>query len=157
MSSLAGAAIAGYALIRRPWANRLDAAGFAALPANPNDLLYHEIAKIGSLPVLLVGIALSIVLSIWRDWPRAIACVIGPLAAVVITEQASRSRSSVATWVAFGGDSYPSGTVTAAAALVTVVTARRACSAATGCRFRGPRRHRRRWRRGDRNALAFSD
>jgi membrane-associated phospholipid phosphatase len=115
------AAIAGYALIRRPWTNRLDAAGFAALPANPNDLLYHRIADIGSLPVLIGGIALAIVLSIWRDWPRAVACVLGPLAAVVTTEHIAKPLVG-RHLVAFGGDSYPSGTVTAAAALVTVIT-----------------------------------
>ena len=118
---LGGAALAGYVLIRRPWANRLDAAGFAAFPANVHDGLYHEVVHIGSLPFLLGGIALAIVLSIWRDWPRSVACVIGPLAAVVITEQVAKPLVGRHLGP-FGGDSYPSGTVTAAAALVTVVT-----------------------------------
>jgi membrane-associated phospholipid phosphatase len=115
------AAIAGYALIRRPWANRIDAAGFAALPANPNDILYHRLADIGTLPVLLGGIALAIALSIWRDWPRSVACVLGPIAAVLTTEHIAKPLVG-RHLVAFGGDSYPSGTVTATAALVTVIT-----------------------------------
>ena len=117
---LGGAAVAGYALVRRPWANRLDAAGFAAIPANPNDPFYHQIAKAGSLPVLLGGIVLAIALSIWRDWPRAVACLIRALGAVLITERVAKPLVA-RHLVTFGGDSYPSGTVTAAAALVTVV------------------------------------
>jgi membrane-associated phospholipid phosphatase len=118
---LTGAAIAGYALIRRPWANRLDHAGSAAFPLDPGAVLYRRIVEIGSLPFLLGGIALAIVLSIWRDWPRAVACVLGPLAAVITTEQVAKPL--VGRHLSeFGGDSYPSGTVTAAAALVTVVT-----------------------------------
>jgi membrane-associated phospholipid phosphatase len=118
---LGGAALAGYALTRRPGANRLDKAGFAAFPLEPNDALYHRVAELGSLPFLLGGIALAIVLSIWRDLPRAIACTLGPIAAVLTTEQVAKPLVA-RHLVAFGGDSYPSGTVTAAAALVTVVT-----------------------------------
>jgi undecaprenyl-diphosphatase len=116
---LGGAAVAGYALTRRPGRNRIDVAGFAAFPANPTSAVYHRIAEIGSLPFLLGGIALAIALSIWRDWPRAVACAIGPVAAVVTTEQVAKplvARHLLA------GNSYPSGTVTAAAALVTVIT-----------------------------------
>jgi len=118
---LALAAIAGYALIRRPWTNRLDAAGFAAFPANLHYSLYREVARIGSLPVLIGGIAFAIILSIWRDWPRAVACVVGPLTAVEITERVAKPLVG-RHLVALGGDSYPSGTVAAAAALVTVIT-----------------------------------
>ena len=117
---LGGAAIAGYALIQRPWANRIDAAGFTAFPEDQRSLLYHRIADVGSLPFLLGGIALAIVLSIWRDWPRAAACLIGPIAAVVTTEQVAKPLVG-RHLVVHGGNSYPSGTVTAAAALVTVV------------------------------------
>jgi membrane-associated phospholipid phosphatase len=120
LTLLGGAGIAGYALVRRPWANRIDAAGFTAFPANPNSFLYHRVAEIGSLPFLLGGIALAIALSIWRDWPRAIACLIGPVVAVIVTEQVAKPLVG-RHLSAFGGDSYPSGTVTAAAALVTVI------------------------------------
>jgi membrane-associated phospholipid phosphatase len=120
LTLLATAVIGGYALIRRPWTNRIDAAGFAALPAQPNSSLYHRIAEVGSLPFLLGGIALAIALSIWRDWPRAVACLIGPVAGVIITEQVAKPLVG-RHLNALGGDSYPSGTVTAAAALVTVI------------------------------------
>lgn len=118
---LAVATIAGFALIRRPWTNRIDAAGFSAFPANPNSFLYHRVAEIGSLPVLLGGIALAIALSIWRDLPRAIACALGPVVAVEVTERIGKPFVG-RHLTAFGGDSYPSGTVTAAAALATVIT-----------------------------------
>ncbi len=118
---LAVAAIGGYELIRRPWTNRIDAAGFTAFPANPNSFLYHRVAEIGSLPFLLGAIALAIVLSIWRDLPRAIACALGPVIAVVVTERIGKPFVG-RHLSALGGDSYPSGTVTAAAALVTVIT-----------------------------------
>jgi membrane-associated phospholipid phosphatase len=118
---LGGAAVAGYALIRRPWANRIDAAGFSAFPADPGDYLYHRVADIGSLPFLLGGIGLAIALSIWRDRPRALACLIGPIAAVLTTEHVAKPLVG-RHLSALGGDSYPSGTVTAAAALVTVIT-----------------------------------
>jgi membrane-associated phospholipid phosphatase len=117
---IATAAVGGYALIRRPWTNRIDASGFAALPAQPSSVLYHRIAEIGSLPFLLGGIALAIALSIWRDLPRAAACLVGPVLGVVITEQVAKPLVG-RHLSALGGDSYPSGTVTAAAALVTVI------------------------------------
>jgi membrane-associated phospholipid phosphatase len=115
------AALGGLLLIRRPWANSIDVAGINAVPSNPNGLLYHRIADIGSLPFLLGGIALAIALSIWRDFPRAVACAVGPVAAVLITEHIAKPY--VGRHLHFGGgNSYPSGTVTAAAALVTVIT-----------------------------------
>lgn len=118
---LAIAAIAGYALIRRPWTNRIDTSGFTAFPANPNSFLYHRVAEIGSLPFLLAAVALAIVLSIWRDLPRAVSCALGPVIAVVVTERIGKPFVG-RHLSALGGDSYPSGTVTAAAALVTVIT-----------------------------------
>ncbi|MCU1490308.1 MAG: putative rane protein [Acidimicrobiaceae bacterium] len=117
---LGGAALAGYAFVHRPWENRLDVAGFAAFPAVPNSRHWHLIADIGTLPVLLVGIALSIAFSVWRDRARALACLVGPIAAVLVTERIAKPLvGRVVT--PFGGFSYPSGTVTAATALVVVV------------------------------------
>jgi membrane-associated phospholipid phosphatase len=115
------AALAGYELIRRPWTNRIDAAGFREFPAGVHAHLFNRIVEIGSLPFLLGGIALAILLSVWRDVPRAIACVVGPVAAVLVTEQVAKPLVA-RHLTAFGGDSYPSGTVAAAAALVAVVT-----------------------------------
>ena len=116
---LASAAVAGALFARRPWPNRLDVVGYHALPANPDSPLYHHIAEVGSLPVLLIGIAVAICLSIWRDLPRAIACAIGPVAAVLLTEQIAKPLTHRQVTL-YGGYSYPSGTVTAAAALMTV-------------------------------------
>jgi len=102
-------------------ANRIDTTITAQIRLQPNDPLYHRIADVGSLPFLLAGIALAIVFSIWRDLPRAIACAVGPVVAVLITERVGKPYVE-RHLTTLGGNSYPSGTVTAAAALVTVVT-----------------------------------
>jgi len=121
LALLGAAAVAGFAFVHRPWPNRLDVAGFAAFPAAPTSRRWHDIADIGTLPVLVAGIALSIVLSIWRDRARALACLVGPIAAVLVTERIAKPL--VGRHVTpFGGFSYPSGTVTATAALITVAT-----------------------------------
>jgi membrane-associated phospholipid phosphatase len=117
---LGGATLAGIAFVHRPNENRLDAFGFNALPADPNSHVFHEIALLGSLPALIIGIVLAIALSIWRDRARTAACAIGPIVAVLITEQVAKPLVGRTVTTA-GGYSYPSGTVTAAAALATVV------------------------------------
>ncbi len=116
---LGGAALAGIAFVHRPWLNRLDVFAFNALPPNENSHLLHQIAALGSLPALLIGIGIAITASIWRDLPRAAACAIGPIVAVLITEQIAKPL--VGRPAALGGYSYPSGTVTAVAALAAVV------------------------------------
>lgn len=125
---LAAAGVTGVVLVHRPWPNRLDAAGFAALPAAPGSVPWHDVAAIGSLPVLLAGIGLCVLATLWRDRARALACVLGPGAAVVVTERVAKPLVGRHLGV-LGGNSYPSGTVTAAAALacvVVLVTPRRA-------------------------------
>jgi membrane-associated phospholipid phosphatase len=121
LALLGAAAVAGFAFVHRPWPNRLDVAGFAAFPADPTSRRWHDIADIGTLPVLVAGIALSIVLSVWRDRARALACLVGPIAAVLVTERIAKPLVG-RHLTPFGGFSYPSGTVTAAAALVAVAT-----------------------------------
>ena len=116
------ATLGGLLLIRRPWTNRLDLEGFDHLARNSASPLYADVAKLGSLPVLLAGIAIAIVLSIWRDWIRAAACLIGPFVAVELTERVGKPYVGRPAIIGAAGNSYPSGTVTAAAALVTVAT-----------------------------------
>lgn len=117
---LAGAAIAGILLVHRPWPNRLDTAGFALLPAAPSSRLYNDIALAGSLPVLVGGVMVAALFSIFRDRARALVCLVAPAVAVVVTERVAKPL--VARHVtALGGNSYPSGTVTAATALALVL------------------------------------
>ena len=114
------ATLAGMVLVHRPCPNRLDVAGFTLLPASPDSRKYHDIAAIGSFPVLIIGIGFATILSVWRDRARAVACLIGPALAVVVTERIAKPLVGRHVTV-LGGNSYPSGTVTAAAALMVVI------------------------------------
>lgn len=117
---LAAAGLAGLVFVHRPFPNRLDAAGFAALPAEPSSPGWHEIADLGSLPVLLAGVGICFVLVVWRDRSRALACLTGPAAAVAVAEWVAKPLVGRHLTV-LGANSYPSGTVTAVAALAMVV------------------------------------
>lgn len=116
---LGAAGVAGVAFVHRPWPNRLDVAGFAALAPEPSSRLWHDVAALGSLPVLLGGIAVCVLSSLWKDRARALACVLGPGAAVFVIERIAKPLVGRHV-TALGGNSYPSGTVTAVAALVIV-------------------------------------
>lgn len=117
---LAAAGLAGLVFVHRPWPNRLDLAGFAAFPAEPGSRSWHEVADLGSLPVLLGGTTACALVALWRDRARALACLLGPAAAVLVTERIAKPLVGRHLSV-LGGNSYPSGTVTAIAALAAVV------------------------------------
>jgi membrane-associated phospholipid phosphatase len=108
------AALAGLALVHRPWPNRLDVAGFALLPADPSSKLYNHIALAGSPRVLVVGVVVAALACVWHDRARALSCLLGPAVAVA-KPIVSRHVTAV------GGNSYPSGTVTAVTALALVL------------------------------------
>ena len=112
---LGAAALAGLLLARRPGPNRVDAAGFFFVPSDPSSHLANELVKIGSLPVLLTGIGLVFAVTIFRDWVRSIACALSPIAAVEIVEHIAKPM--VGREMGAGSFTYPSGTVTAVAAL----------------------------------------
>jgi membrane-associated phospholipid phosphatase len=118
------AALAGLLLVHRPWPNRLDVAGYALLPADPTSRLYNDIALAGSLRVLVGGVVIAALVSFWQDRARALTCLVAPAVAVFVTEWVAKPlvgrRVSVVGGVV-GGNSYPSGTVTAAAALALVL------------------------------------
>jgi membrane-associated phospholipid phosphatase len=62
-----------------------------------------------------------LVIGVFRDWVRAVACAIAPVLAVLIVQDLAKplvGRHSGIT----GAASYPSGTVAAAAALMTALT-----------------------------------
>ncbi|MDA8297243.1 MAG: phosphatase PAP2 family protein [Actinomycetota bacterium] len=116
---LAGAALAGYLLAKHPEENRLDAAGFWRLAADPTSRLANDLVKLGSLDGLLVGVALSFLVAIWRDWVRALACAAAPIAAVLVTERVAKPMVGRA--IGSGGYTYPSGTITAVAAVAAAL------------------------------------
>jgi membrane-associated phospholipid phosphatase len=118
---LAGAAVAGLVVVRRPWPNRFDAWGYRVLPADPGATWAHAFVGLGSVSALLGGVLVVFLVGVLRDWVRAVACAIAPVLAVLIVQDIAKplvDRHSVLS----GGLSYPSGTVAAVAALATAFT-----------------------------------
>ncbi len=116
---LAGAALVGYLLAKHPEQNRLDAAGFWHLAADPTSRLANDLVKLGSLDGLLVGVVLAFLAAIWRDWVRALACAAAPIVAVLVTERVAKPMVGRA--IGSAGYTYPSGTITAVAAVVAAL------------------------------------
>jgi membrane-associated phospholipid phosphatase len=119
---LALATYVGLVFVHRPALNALDRFGFRELAPSGNS--HSELLKIllnaGSKEVDIAAVAIAVMLTVLRDWRRAIACIAGTALAVVITQ--SIAKPLVAGNVSgFGGHSYPSGTVTAVAAYATAL------------------------------------
>src|ERR1700733_2267862 len=83
---LGAAALAGLLLAKRPGPNRVDAAGYFYVPSDPSSHLANHLVKLGSLPVLVVGVIVIFVVAIFRDWVRAFACAAAPVIAVEVVE-----------------------------------------------------------------------
>jgi len=116
---LGAAALGGLLLARRPGPNRVDAAGYFYVPSDPGSHLANELVKIGSLPVLLAGVAAIFLLTIFRDWVRAFSCAAAPIVAVEVVEHIAKPM--VGREIGGGSFTYPSGTITAVAALAAAV------------------------------------
>lgn len=116
---LAGAALAGYLLAKHPEENRLDAAGFWHLAADPTSRLANDLVKLGSAEGLIAGVALAFLVAIWRNWVRALACAAAPVVAVLVTERVAKPMVGRA--IGSGGYTYPSGTITAVAAVAAAL------------------------------------
>jgi membrane-associated phospholipid phosphatase len=112
------AATAGLAFVHRPWPNRLDVWGYAALPADPASRWAHDLVAVGSLGALIVGVAAVFVAAVLRDWVRAVACTAAPVLAVLIVQDLAKPLVGRQLGLT-GAASYPSGTVAAVAALMT--------------------------------------
>jgi membrane-associated phospholipid phosphatase len=121
VAALTVAAVAGLAFVHRPWPNRLDVWGYAAFPADAGAHWASDLVVMGSLPVLIVGVASVFVVGVFRDWVRAVACATAPLLAVLIVEDLAKPLVGRHIGIT-GASSYPSGTVAAAAALMTAAT-----------------------------------
>jgi membrane-associated phospholipid phosphatase len=112
---LCAATLAGLVFVHRPWPNRVDVIGFRLLPADLSSRWAAEVAHLGSLTVLIAGAAtLCVVAALSRNWMRALSCLIAPIAAVLIVQTVAKPL--VGRHLE-GALSYPSGTVTAVAAL----------------------------------------
>ncbi len=118
---LAGAALAGLAFVHRPWPNRLDVWGYRFLPASFGAGWAHDLATLGSLTALVIGVIAIFLVGVLRDWVRAVACAVAPVIAVLIVQDLAKPLVGRHLGIA-GGSSYPSGTVAAVAALATAAT-----------------------------------
>ncbi len=120
LTALAAAAVAGLAFVHRPWPNRLDVWGYAALPADSAAPWAHDLVIMGSLTALLVGVAVVFAAAVLRDWVRAVACATSPVLAVLIVQDLAKPL--VGRHLGVAASSFPSGTVAAAAALMAAAT-----------------------------------
>jgi PAP2 superfamily len=112
------ASVAGLAFIRRPWANRLDVWGEGVFPANFQSHWAHDFVTLGSLTALVVGVVLVFIVGVSRDWVRAVACAAAPVIAVLVVQDLAKPLVGRHFGLS-GASSFPSGTVTAVAALAT--------------------------------------
>lgn len=102
-----------------PAPNALDRWGFRLFPVVRHSTWMVRVTEIGGLPVLVGGSALAALVAFGRDRLRAVACLVGPLGAVVLSEwvikpAVGRHYAGVLT--------FPSGHVTAVASLGTAWT-----------------------------------
>jgi membrane-associated phospholipid phosphatase len=78
--------VAGAALHRYPGPNRLDHWGFAELGPSLHSTLLARITELGDLPALVVGSVLAALIVGGRDRARAVACLCGPVLAVILVD-----------------------------------------------------------------------
>jgi membrane-associated phospholipid phosphatase len=116
---LGAAAVAGLLFAKRPGPNRVDATGYFYVPSDPNSHLANDLVHLGSKPVLIVGVIVVFLVGIFRDWIRAFACAAAPVIAVEVVEHIAKPM--VGREIGGGSFTYPSGTVTAIAALSTAL------------------------------------
>jgi membrane-associated phospholipid phosphatase len=119
LAMLGAAAVAGLLFAKRPGPNRVDAAGYFYLPSDPNSHLASELVRLGSKPVLIIGVIVIFLVAIFRDWVRAFACAAAPVIAVEVVEHIAKPM--VGRQISTGSFTYPSGTVAAVAALSTAL------------------------------------
>jgi membrane-associated phospholipid phosphatase len=117
LAMLGAAAVAGLLFAKRPGPNRVDAAGYFYVPSDPNSHLANDLVRLGSKPVLIIGVIVVFLVAIFRDWVRAFACAAAPIIAVEVVEHIAKPM--VGREIGGGSFTYPSGTVAAIAALST--------------------------------------
>ncbi len=119
---MVGAVLVGWSVLAalvvhaRPGPNALDRWGFTVMAKSAGSSTLIRITDLGAPAVVVVGSLLAALVSVRRDARRAAACLAGPLLAVVLVEYVlkplvGRHYQGVL--------SYPSGNVTALAALAT--------------------------------------
>jgi membrane-associated phospholipid phosphatase len=109
------AGLAGLFFVGRPGPNRIDAWGYQLFPADHGARWAHDLTQVGSLSGVLIGIVVLVVVGLRRDWVRALVCAVAPVGAVLIVDQVAKPL--INRHIDGVAGSYPSGTVTAVAAL----------------------------------------
>lgn len=114
---LGAVTVAGLYLRVRPGPTFLDTWGLAAIPAVHHSGFLIATTRLGSPFVVVVGAVAGFLAAFGRNRPRAVALLVGPVLAVavsnwVVKPGVGRTFADVV--------SFPSGTVTAVAALATV-------------------------------------
>jgi membrane-associated phospholipid phosphatase len=117
---LGAATLAGLVLVRRPWPNRFDSVGLAFFPADLQARWAHDLVDLGSLPGLLGGVLVVLLVGLRQHRIRAIWCAAAPVLAVLIVQEIAKPLVDRHNLIS-GGLSYPSGTVAAVAALATAL------------------------------------
>ncbi len=108
------ATLAGFVFAHQPSPNPVDSVGFRLLPPEVSSRWAIALVRLGSMPVLVTGIAAICVMAIRsRDRSRMQSCAFAPFGAVLAAEVAKPLIGRHFEGVL----SYPSGTVTAIAAL----------------------------------------
>lgn len=115
--AVAGVVVAGLYFSARPGPTFVDRWAFAAVPAVHHSGLLLAVTRLGSPFVVVAAAAAGFLATIGRNRPRAVALAVGPLLAVtvcdwVVKPVVGRTFADVV--------SFPSGTVTAVAAVATV-------------------------------------
>lgn len=119
---IAGAVLLAWLLVasavvhHSPAPNALDRWGFRLFPVVRHSTWMSRVTEVGGLPVLVVGSLLAAAVAFGRDRVRAAACLVGPAAAVLLSEwvikpAVGRHYAGVLT--------FPSGHVTSVASLGT--------------------------------------
>ncbi len=131
---MALAALAGLVFVQRPLPNRLDTFWMQILPANYTAGWAHELTHFGSLPALIIGMAILLAVGLSRDWVRGIGCAVAPIVAVLIVQEVAKPLIEGHV-KSYGDPSYPSGTVTVVTALATaaVLVTPRVLRGVTAC------------------------
>jgi len=120
-------AVGGLYFAFRPTAGALDA-WFPNPLAGTKSPWFTELTKLRYPAVIVVGAIVAAALTVRRDRPRALACLVGPPLALLIAELVAKPLVGRT----LGGSlSYPSGSTVGAAALAT------AAVLATPARWRG--------------------
>ena len=113
---VAGTLVVAFLVHRHPGPDALDQWVFSVVGPAPHSSRLIHLTDLGAVPVAVGGSVLAAVVAVGRDRRTALACLVGPGLALVLVEWVL--KPTVARYY-FGVLSFPSGTITAVAAVAT--------------------------------------